>query len=159
MAKNINQLALFTLTQPTLADGMKLGTKLAEDGQTVVSMSLSLDKRKSVAELLNLKGKGNADKLTTELLKLSDGLKEAALGEFVKMGTSQDWTGGRFAIRQSKSGKRTATMTLVSANREGRVITDEELAKALSRKSEDEQVAIMERAELMKAPAAPAIEA
>ena len=150
MATKQNQLALFTFTQPTLAPGMKLGQKFGEDGETVVSMTLALGKRKDVAKELNLAGKDNADKLNKELLSLSDGLKEVALGEFMKLGASNDWTGGRFTIRQSKSGKKTATMSLVTANRESRTIGEDKLVEALSRLTEDQQIALMERAEMLK---------
>lgn len=146
MTTNNKQLALFTFTAPVLLPGLNLTEKKGENGATL-SMMLSLDKRKEIKRATQKDG----DALTAHILGLSDVIKQHGIGEFAKLAASEDWTGGNFKITESKSGKRRATMSLVSVNREAKSISQDQLAKALANMSEDEQIKLMEMAEALKA--------
>lgn len=145
MTTNNKQLALFTFTAPQLLPGLNLAEKKGENGATI-SMMLSLDKRKEIKRATQKDG----DALTAHILGLTDVIKQHGIGEFAKLAASQDWTGGNFKITESKSGKRRATMSLVSVNREVKTVTAEQVAKALAMMSEDDQIKVMEQAEELK---------
>lgn len=139
-------LELFQFTQPPeqFPAGMTT-TKLDATGKPV-SITLALERRKDAASRLGLKGKDNAATLSSALLGISDRMKESALGEFVKLGASPEWTGGRFTLRQAKNGSKRATLTLVSVNRNTHTVSEDQLVKALAMLSEDEQIALLEKA-------------
>lgn len=143
--KNNAQLALFTFTAPTLLPGLGLKEKKGENGETT-SIVLSLEKRKEIGRLASKSG----DALTAHILGLTDAVKEYSIGEFAKMAASPEWTGGSMRITRSKNGKQRATMSLVSANRETKTISADQLAKALANMSEEEQAALLEQAEELK---------
>ncbi len=144
------QLALFQFTSPNLVDGMTESAKKNESGR-VTSLSLSLETRKAVAKRLGLTAnKDNAQVIDNEVLRLKDNLKKMALGEFVKLATDPNWTGGTFRVSQAKNGQKRATMSLVTVARASHNISEEQLVKALAMMSEDQQVALMERAEGFK---------
>lgn len=141
------ELTLFQYTQPSLLPGLNLVPKKGEAGNTV-GLTLSLMKRKEIAKLAGLPNKG--DRLEKHLLELSDAIKTASIGEMAKLASDPNWTGATFRISQSKNGKQRATMSLVTANRETKSITREQLAKALAAMSEDEKVTILDEAEALK---------
>lgn len=165
-----NQVALFTFTQPELMAGIGTVAKkngvvvdaiglTAEQDKDSVSLTLKLDNRKAVADRLGLKlNKDNASRIDAELLRMKDVLKKAAIGEMVKLATDPNWTGGSYRLAQMKNGTQRATMSMVSVNRNAGRLSAEDLAKALASLTEDEQVAIMERAEAMAKLLTPAIE-
>jgi hypothetical protein len=135
-------LELFQFTKPESQFPVGMTTsKQYENGS--LSVTMALEKRKDAAKRLGLTG--NA--LTSALLGLSDKMKAAATGEFVKLAASDEWTGGRFVVRQSKNGqKKRATLSLVSVQRQAQ-ISQEDVVKALASMTEDQQVAILEKAE------------
>ena len=149
MQNNANQtLELFQFTKPESQFPAGMTTfKKADNGS--MAITLALEKRKVAAMRLGLTGKANAAELTSELLSMSDRMKEAALGEFVKLGASPDWTGGRFVVRQSKNGQKRATLSLVSVQRQA-AISQEDVVKALASMTEDQQLAILEKAEAFR---------
>jgi hypothetical protein len=131
-----NTLELFQFTKPEAQFPAQMTTaKRAENGS--VSVTLALEKRKDLAERLGLKGKNNAPALNAAMLKLTDQLKSAATGEFVKLAASDEWTGGRFVVRQSKNGQKRATLSLVSVQREIK-ISQEDVVKALASMKPDQ---------------------
>jgi hypothetical protein len=146
-------LVLFQYTQPEMFDGLVTNRKL-QDGTNpqspTVALSLTLESRKATRERLKLGGRDNIEKLDRTRLELSDALKSATLGEFVKRASDPFWTGGRLSISQSKSGKQTMSIKVVSAERGGHIVSQEQLVKALAKMSEDEQIALMEKAEELK---------
>lgn len=139
-----NTLELFQFTKPSeqFPAGMT-SLKRSENGS--VAVTLSLEKRKYAARRLGLLGKANNNALNAAMLGLSDKLKIAATGEFVKLAASEDWTGGRFVIRQSKNGAKRATLSLVSVQRQAK-ISQEDVVKALASMTDEEQTAILNRA-------------
>ena len=142
---NETTLELFQFTKP--ADQFPSGmTTMKRSDNGSVAVTLALEKRKDAAKRLNLTGKANANALTSALLGLSDKMKAAATGEFVKLAASDEWTGGRFVVRQSKNGQKRATLSLVSVQRQA-AISQEDVVKALASMTEDQQVAILEKAE------------
>ena len=142
---NETTLELFQFTKP--ADQFPAGmTTMKRSDNGSVAVTLALEKRKDAAKRLNLTGKANANALTSALLGLSDKLKAAATGEFVKLAASDEWTGGRFVVRQSKNGGKRATLSLVSVQRQAQISQDD-VVKALASMTEDQQVAILEKAE------------
>ena len=142
---NETTLELFQFTKP--ADQFPSGmTTMKRSDNGSVAVTLALEKRKDAAKRLNLTGKANANALTSALLGLSDKMKAAATGEFVKLAASDEWTGGRFVVRQSKNGQKRATLSLVSVQRQAQ-ISQEDVVKALASMTEDQQVAILEKAE------------
>lgn len=131
-----NTLELFQFTKPEAQFPAQMTTaKRADNGS--VSVTLALEKRKDLAERLGLKGKNNAPALNAAMLKLTDQLKSAATGEFVKLAASDEWTGGRFVVRQSKNGQKRATLSLVSVQREVK-ISQEDVVKALASMKPDQ---------------------
>ena len=137
-------LELFAFTKPTsqFPAGMTQ-TKVADNGS--VSVTLSLEKRKVLAERLGLKGKDNAAALNRAILQLTDQVKSAAAGEFMKLAASDDWTGGRFTMRRAKNGTQRATLSLVSVKRQSNVSQDD-VVKALASMSAEQVAAIMNQA-------------
>lgn len=138
---NSNQLALFTFTAPTLLPGLNLKEKKGENGATI-SMMLTLDARKDIKKATRKDG----DALAEHILGLSDTIKSHGIGEFAKLAASADWTGGNFKITESKSGKRRATMSLVSVNREAKQVSQEQVAKALASMTDAQVAALLEQA-------------
>ena len=159
MSTNTNKtLALFQFTQPDLIGGLKPATK-ANDAGKVTSIVLSLETRKVVAARLGLTmNKDNAAQIDAEILRMKDTLKTAAIGEMAKLASDPNWTGGSFRVSQSKSGQTRATMSLVSVNRSTNTVSEDQLVKALMNLSEDQQVALMEKAEAAKKLLSPATE-
>lgn len=147
--KTDSQLALFTLTSPALpaSIGSKVGTN-KETGQ-ITSISLSLENRKAIAKRLNLTDNAeNRDTITAEIIKMKDAVKMAGIGEIAKLAASPNWTGAAFRISTNKKGdKQKASFTLETVNRSGHKVTEEQLVKALASMTEDQQVALMEKAE------------
>jgi hypothetical protein len=141
------ELTLFQYTQPELMTGLTTQTRKNEAGQPI-AISLTLLKRKEVAQKYGLQVKGEAT--TAKLLQLSDVMKQTAVAEFVKMAASNDFTGAGMTVRQLKDGRIKVNAGLVSVNRETKTITAEQLTKALAAMSEDEQIALMEKAEQLK---------
>ncbi len=149
-ANSKKDLVLFQFTQPDLMDGLFIADKKNDAGVTT-SFTLSQENRKAVAKRLGLTmNKDNASQIDKEILRMKDALKTAAFGEFAKLATDPNWTGGAFRIAQSKNGQRRATLSLVTVNRSGHTLTEEQLVKALANLSEDEQVALMEKSEAFK---------
>lgn len=147
---NDESLVLFQFTQPDLMDGLFVADKKNEAGVTT-SFTLQQENRKAVAKRMNLTmNKDNAPKIDAEIIRMKDALKSAAFGEFAKLATDPNWTGGSFRIAQNKNGSRKATLSLVTVNRSGHTISEEQLVKALANMSEDEQVALMEKSEAFK---------
>ncbi len=147
MAKE-TQIALFNLTTPELSTVVGLAQKQKlNDKNELVGITLSLEKRKDAAKRFGLVGKTNVDALNKVLLGLSDKIKEASIGEFAQMAASPEWTGSRMSVSVNKSGVKRATMSLVSVNRQSHKVTPEQLAEALASMSEEQQIAIMEKAE------------
>ena len=110
MSTQNTTLELFAFTKPTsqFPAGMTQ-TKVADNGS--VSVTLSLEKRKVLAERLGLKGKDNAGALNRAILQLTDQVKAAAAGEFMKLAASEDWTGR--ALHHAPRQKRNAEGNLV----------------------------------------------
>ena len=144
MSTQNTTLELFAFTKPTsqFPAGMTQ-TKVADNGS--VSVTLSLEKRKVLAERLGLKGKDNAGALNRAILQLTDQVKSAAAGEFMKLAASDDWTGGRFTMRRAKNGTQRATLSLVSVKRQSNVSQDD-VVKALANMSAEQVQAIMNQA-------------
>lgn len=142
------QLALFTITSPSLPSSVSTKVKQNEDGR-VTSLSLVMETRKLVAKRLGLTDNAdNRETITAEILKMKDAVKVAGIGEIVKLAASDNWTGAAYRISTNKKGdKQKATFTLESVNRTGHKVTRDELVKALAAMNEDEQVEIMEQAE------------
>lgn len=146
-----NQLALFNMTSPALP--ASIGTKVNKnDAGAITSISLSLETRKNVAKRLGLTDNAdNRDTITAEIIKMKDAVKMAGIGEIAKLASSPNWTGAAFRISTNKKGdKQKASFTLETINRSGHKVTDEQLVKALASLTEDQQVALMERAEVAK---------
>jgi NACalpha-BTF3-like transcription factor len=144
MSTQNTTLELFAFTKPTsqFPAGMTQ-TKVADNGS--VSVTLSLEKRKVLAERLGLKGKDNTTALNRAILQLTDQVKAAATGEFMKLAASEDWTGGRFTMRRAKNGTQRATLSLVTVKRQNNVSQDD-VVKALASMSAEQVSAIMNQA-------------
>lgn len=154
-----NQLALFTLTSPALP--ASIGTKVNKnDAGNITSLSLSLENRKTIAKRINLTDNSeNRDTITTEILKMKDAVKMAGIGEIAKLAASPNWTGAAFRISTNKKGdKQKASFTLETVNRSGHKVTEDQIVKALSMMTEDQQVEIMEKAERVQRTMGKAIE-
>lgn len=154
-----NKLALFQHTQPDLIEGLFTKEK-ANDAGKVTSLTLALETRKTVAKRLGVApNKENADKIDAEILRMKDTLKMAGIGEIAKLAASPEWTGSAFRISTNKSGSKTrATFALETVNRLGHRISDEQLVKALANLSEEQQLAMIEKADAFKRTLQPAVE-
>ena len=148
-------MSLFQYTQPEMFEGLRQDTRKAPVvnangqvlGEEIVSVSLSLAKRKEVAKAYNLQVKGDA--CSAKLLELSDKMKAATAGEFSKLAASDEWTGAGFSIRKGKNGVMRATAKLVSIDRKSTApaLNDEQVAEYLATKSEGQALKILEDAE------------
>ena len=149
-------MSLFQYTQPEMFEGLRQDTRKAPVvnangqvlGEEIVSVSLSLAKRKEVAKAYNLQVKGDA--CSKKLLELSDKMKAATAGEFSKLAASDEWTGAGFSIRKGKNGVMRATAKLVSIDRKSSTapaLNDEQVAEYLATKSEGQALKILEDAE------------
>lgn len=147
-----NELALFTLTTPTLDTGLNTFKKINDAG-AVVSMKLVLEKRKEVAARLGLtSNKGNAPAIDTEINRVKDAFKAVAVGEFMKAAASDMWTGSGFGITRNKAGKSRMSMSIESRVKVNHTVSDDQLAKALAGLSDDQVKALLlKAAEITKA--------
>lgn len=151
------ELVLFTYTQPELGgEDFARDVKQHDDG-TVKRVTLALAKRKDMAKSHNLVGKANATALNALILKTSDALKQASIGEFAKMAASEDWTGGRLTMTQSKNGVKRATMSMIGVVRESKTLTVEQVAAALAKMSDKEAGEVIGKAAELQKEAAKAI--
>jgi hypothetical protein len=156
-ANTKKELALFQFTQPDLLDGMGATQKESTNGAK--SITLTLESRKLVAARLGLTpNKDNAERIDAEILRMKDAMKTVGIAEMVKMSTSQNWTGGALRISQNKAGdKQRATFTMVSVDRTGRKLSEEQIVKALASMTDEQRTAILGKAETQQA-GEPAIE-
>ena len=144
-------LALFQFTQPDLLDGMSGVSKQTESGSR--SITLTLETRKAVAARLGLTmNKDNAAAIDTEILRMKDAMKTVGIAEVVKAASSPNWTGGALKISQNKAGdKSRMTISLVSVNRNGHKLSEEQIVKAMAGLTDEQLTAYMARAEELKA--------
>jgi hypothetical protein len=148
---NNGQLVLFS--QPKVVEDLTGNVKLGQrknDAGEVTGLTVSLESRKQVAKLMGVKQKSSA--VTEALLKTSDAIKQASLREVVVLAGSQEWTGGTVRVTRGKNGLTRKSFAFHTVDRTPG-IKAEDVARALAAMSEDEQIAIMEKAEAMKAEA------
>lgn len=148
------ELTLFQYTQPDLLPGMtsRLRTDNGLPTGNPIAITLTLMKRKEIAKAYGLEVKGQ--KTTDKILDLTDAMKQQIGREFGALIASRETTGVGMTARKLANGTIKYTAAIVSVDRKDpRELSDEQVARYLASKSEDEQVAILEKAEaLNKAP-------
>lgn len=156
-----NGLELFTLTQPSLIDGLVTKPGKPNDAGKVLSLSLVAETRKAVAARLGLVANAdNAEAIDREMLRQRDNMSVAGFGEVAKAIASGNWTGKSFKVMTNKAGTETSmAFAIKTANRNRHRITEEQLVKALSSLTSDQIAALELKAEAARAMLAPATEA
>lgn len=143
------QLALFSLTEPKLVDGLitKLG-KPNDKGQ-ILSVSLVAETRKAVAERMDLVNNDeNREAIDKEMLRQRDNLSVSGFGEVAKAVASGNWTGKSFRVSTNKKGTETTmAFALKTVNRNAHRVSEEQLVKALASMNKDQVAALELKAE------------
>ena len=164
--KNTNKtVALFGETQPELMAGIGLVAKKngvqveafgqipAIAGEDRVQIKLVLETRSLIAARLGLgkPNKDNAHLIDAEVERMKDAGKKMMAVEAARLFADPNWTFSGMGVNQAKSGKQRAMLALETRlPAKSFEVTPEQLVKALSKLSEDEQVALMEKAEAAK---------
>lgn len=156
--KAVNQLTLWAFGTPaaTLAKFLGHSESKREDG-SIRAVSVSLEKRKTLASLLDLKGKDNKAKLDIELKKLGLDLKTAFGKEVTGIVGSAEWIGTRGRISTNKNGEQTATFAFRRVGDNKPKISKEDAVKALLASGVTEEEVFELLADAAKS-AAPAID-
>lgn len=149
MTANNGQLVLFSQPKAVedLTGNIKQGQRKNDAGE-VTGLTISLESRKVVAKALGVKQKSSA--VTEALLKTSDAIKQASMREVVVLASAPEWTGGSVRVTRSKNGVVRKTFAFNTVDRQPGIKKDD-IAAALASMTEDEQIAVYEKAEAIKA--------
>jgi DNA-binding CsgD family transcriptional regulator len=154
--KTVNQLQLWAFGTPaaTLAKYLGLTESNREDG-SIRAVSVTLQKRKTLAAALGLTQKGDKGKLDIELKKLGIDLKTAFGKEVTGIVGSAEWIGTRGRVATSKDGTQTASFTFKRVGEVTPKISKEDAVKALlaSGMSEEEILDMVVNQQKSEAPA------
>jgi hypothetical protein len=150
MSTNTNKaLTLFQLTQPSF-EGL-LGFKQTErinNENDVVGLTLTVEGISDTAKRLGVTRKD--PKVADARIALTNKIKEVGVSEAIKMLADPGWTGANIKSTVNQKGIKRFALALISVP-DSRAISRENMAKELAKMSEDEQTAIMEEAEAIKA--------
>lgn len=148
-----NELELFTLTKPSIIDGLSTRPGKPNDKGQILSLSLVAETRKAVAARLGLVANAeNAETIDKEMLRQRDNLSVSGFGEVAKAVASGNWTGKSFKVSTNKSGTETSmAFAIKTVNRNRHRITEDQLVKALSSLTSDQIAALELKAEAARA--------